>query len=598
MTDSSVTRFFAVFRIEVLLNTRRVAPYVLMILFAGNALLWWGWGPASRLGWATNSEYYIVRNLVAFSFLLGLPIFNAVIMADTVIRDYRLRVDALIFSKPIKTWEYLLGKFCGNFFVLVCCQSVFVLTLVALQATRTAQMAMLPVRIVPYFKHFFLLVVITHFLLAAFYFTVGTLTRNAKIVYGLCVCFYPAYVMYGLVFLRKFPQNWRTVFDLFLLDFPVPGGGFTHTADFLNQLVVRYSPGMMANRALVILAGVACLALVFFRFAIATAAKKADTFSILNLSSEGNKVYFDYPGFQPLPSALVAPVQISLPRITIGQPGLRTTTAKLLAALAVEFRLLGAERSLLVVFPLTVALSIFELIFYRVVPQGSYSAHYAGNTAGTLLLFLVGIIIFYTGEAMHRDREIRVEPVLWATPAPNSVLLMSKFLATFCLTLSLVAIVGVGAIIIQLLRGHTPIEIQPYLFASLIILVPNIVFLTATSVSLNVLLRNKYLTYVISIGTGAALFYLYSVGYNHWLYNPLLYRLWTYSDLTNGTNLSIILVHRIYCAAIAVACIGLAHLAFERKTAKGVANHVWAVVILLSAIVIAVGSGVVITKYV
>lgn len=593
----SLHRFTSVFRNEVILNTRRIAPYVLMILFAGNALLWWAKGPARALGWATNSEYYIVRNLLAFSFLLGLPIFNAVIMGDPVIRDFRLGVDSLIFSKPIKTWEYLLGKFCGSFFVLVCCQSVFVLTLVALQATRTSQMVMLPVRIVPYFKHFFLLVVITHLLLAAFYFTVGTLTRSAKIVYGLCVCFYPVFVTYGLVFLKRLPLSWRTMFDLFMLDSPVSGGGFGQTADFLNQLVVRYSPTMIANRALAILGAVACLAFVYFRFEIVKAAKNVDTFSTLNLASESDKVYFDHASLQTLPSSLVAPAHVALPSINIGQPGLRTNATKLMAALAVEFRLLGAERSLIVLFPLTVALSIFELIFYRVVPEGSYSAHYAANTAATLLLFLVGIIVFYTGEAMHRDREIRVEPVLWGTPVPNSALLLSKFLATLCLTLSLIVVVGFSAIIIQLLRGHTPIEIHPYLFAYSIILIPNIVFLTATSVSLNVLLRNKYLTYVISVGTGAALFYLYSVGYNHWLYNPLLYRLWTYSDLTAGTNQSVILVHRLYCSAIAVACLGIAHLVFQRIATRGLASKARSILITLVAIAIAAGSGLVLSGY-
>ena len=58
--------------------------------------------------------------------------------------------------------------------------------------------------------------------------------------------------------------------------------------------------------------------------------------------------------------------------------------------------------------------------------------------------------------------------------------------------------------------------------------VPSIVFMTSLVVALNVLLRNKYLTYVVAVGTGAGLFYLYSIGYNHWLYNPLLYQLWKY----------------------------------------------------------------------
>ena len=114
------------------------------------------------LGWATNSDFYIVRNLLGFSFLLGLPIFNAVIMGDPVIRDFRLGIDPLIFSKPISRAEYLLGKFFGNFFVLVCCQAAFALTLLVLQAFRTSQMIVLPVRVFPYFKHFLFFVVISH----------------------------------------------------------------------------------------------------------------------------------------------------------------------------------------------------------------------------------------------------------------------------------------------------------------------------------------------------------------------------------------------------------------------------------------------------
>ena len=58
--------------------------------------------------------------------------------------------------------------------------------------------------------------------------------------------------------------------------------------------------------------------------------------------------------------------------------------------------------------------------------------------------------------------------------------------------------------------------------------------MTAAAIALNVLLRDKYLAYAVCIATGAGLFYLYNVGYNHWLYNPALYQLWTYSDLTGA----------------------------------------------------------------
>ena len=85
--------------------------------------------------------------------------------------------------------------------------------------------------------------------------------------------------------------------------------------------------------------------------------------------------------------------------------------------------------------------------------------------------------------------------------------------------------------------------------------------MTALVVTLNVLLRNKYLAYVMAVGTGAGLFYLYNIGYRHWLYNPLLYQLWKYQDLTSGTMLG----YRLYCLALAAACLALAHVFFERR---------------------------------
>ena len=186
-------------------------------------------------------------------------------MADPVIRDFRLGVDPLIFSKPVSRAAYLLGKFFGSFFVLVCCQAAFALTLLLLQVFHTSRMVVLPFRVFPYFKHFFFLVVISYLLFAAVYFTVGTLTRNAKIVYGLAVSYYPLYIAYQLVILKSLPLRWRIVLDPLLMNSPKeqPWG---RDAEWVNQIAVSYTPGMIANRALVILAAAVCLTILYFRF--------------------------------------------------------------------------------------------------------------------------------------------------------------------------------------------------------------------------------------------------------------------------------------------------------------------------------------------
>lgn len=567
------TSFAAVFTNEVLLNTKRIAPYALMILFSANAILWWGWGPAVERGWATNSDFYIQRNFGGFSFVLGLPIFTAIIMGDPIIRDFRLGLDSLIFSKPIGRASYVLGKFFGNFFVLVCCQSVFAITLFLLQWVPFSGMVTLPVRVVPYFKHFFVVVVISHLVFAAIYLTAGTLTRNAKVVYGLAACFYPAFIAFQLVLLSNLPNVFRVFLDPLGFnvlgvfnsgDSPSRPDPWSQSAEFLNQHVAVYSWNAYVNRASMIVISSVCLVVVYWRFTIASGKREPEHFTKLTLAEAPVSIAYSLPSYGPV-DLLVEPApkrdQVTLPKVTSIR-GPRATLAQLLAAIGVEFRLLRAERGFIVLIPLAIFLSFLSVPFSRITPQISYSVTSATNTANMLLLFLACVIVFYTGEIMHRDREVKIEPVVWSTPAPNSVLLLSKWFAMTLLALLLVMVGGLTTIVTQLFRGYTPLDFSAYLIIEGIVVVPGVILLAAVVVALNVLLRNKYLAYVMAIGTGAGLLYLYNIGYNHWLYNPLLYRLWTYHDLTSARMLA----YRLYCLALAAIFLALAHLFYERKS--------------------------------
>ena len=557
------TSFAAVFTNEVLLSTKRVAPYVLIVLFAANKVLWWGWGPAVQRGWATNSDFYITHNFTGFCFVLGLPIFTGIIMGDPVVRDFRLGVDPLIFSKPVGRAAYVLGKFFGNFFVLVVCQSAFAITAFLLQWVPFSGMVVLPVRVVSFVKHFIIIVVISHLMLAAIYFAAGTLTRNAKVVWVIAACFYPVYIAFELLVLKPLPVVFRILLD--------PLGFNTHriqemnpwdqSAEFLNHYVVTYGVSGYINRVSMVVIAAVCLFVVYRRFTIEPL-KETGHFTALVLSTPTERIAYAAPsgGFVDSQTyELTQRDRIPLPHVSSTR-GAAATFSKLLAALSTEFRLLRAERSLMVLVTLVILLSIVNLPPYRMVPEVSYSVMFATNTANTLLVLLVGLIVFYTGEAIHRERELKVEPIVWSTPASNGVLLLSKYLAMVALTLVLVAVVNLIAIVAQLLRGH-PLDLSAYVIVNGMVLVPGILFITAFVVALNVLLRNKYVAYVVAVGTGAGLVYLYNLGYTHWLYNPLLYRIWTYADLTTRT----MLMNRLYCLGLAVACLAVAHLLFERK---------------------------------
>lgn len=570
MRNPARTPFAAIFRNEVLLNSKRIAPYALIIFFSSNAVLWTS--AAVHFGWAINSDFYIARNYGGFAFgILGLPLFAALIMGDPVIRDFRLGVDPLIFSKPVSRTAYLLGKFFGSFFVLVCCQAAFGLTMLLLQVFHTRRMLFLPFRVFPYFKYFFLVVVISYLLFAAVYFTIGTLTRNAKIVYGLAVSYYPLYIAWQVVILKRLPPRWHIPLDPLLFNVG-PARPFERSADYLNDFVVSYTPGMITNRLVVILAAAACLTILCVRFAIAERPGNVEKFSVLNLTAGSQGFYYDPPSIEPTFGALFEKhdfqKKVLLPEVTRANDGLRANLNKLIAALSVEFRLLLSERSPIVIMPLAVFLSTLDVAFWSVTPEPSFSAGYAGHTAKALLLFLLGITIFYTGEAMHRDRDLKIEPLLWSQAGPNYVLLLSKFLATLALTLALILLVGVITITLQIVKHNGPVELAAYLRIYGSILIPNAIFLAAAALALSVLLRDRYVTYAAAIGTCAGLFYLYTQGHNHWLYNPLLFQLWTYPDLIGGANYSQTLLHRIYILTLAAIFLGLAHLCYQRKSMR------------------------------
>jgi len=170
--------------------------------------------------------------------------------------------------------------------------------------------------------------------------------------------------------------------------------------------------------------------------------------------------------------------------------------------------------------------------------------------------------MFYTGEAIHRDGDLRVNGILWSHPIPNYVILLAKFLSTLLIVFGLILLVGLIAVVVQIIKGNTPLELSAYLNVYLLILVPNAIFLCATWLALHVLLPSRYLAYVAATGICISLFYFYSQGHTGLLYNPLLYRVWNYADLTSTT----VLASRLYCLGLAAGCLVLAHLCFARKS--------------------------------
>lgn len=443
------TAVVAIIRAEMLYNAKRVAPYALAVLFSLNAVLWWHSGPAVKYGWATNSDFYIARCLTGFVFLTT-PFFTAMMMGDAVLRDVRLEVDPLLLSAPIRRTEYLLGKFLGNFLTLALCFACFALLLFLLQAVQVEGMILLPWRALPYLQHFFTIVVLTHLLIAAYCFAIGTLTRNVKFVYGAVMAGYVFFGFFGY-FISRYAPGWAAWTALTGSTSKI---GDWPKGEIVNQYVIVYDVDFLVNRLGVVAFAVLLFLLLVWRFSKTSANKQAaaNNSQMFSLTPPTERLSQEtaFAAEIAVPFAQAASRQPkTIPFAVISERGLRARWRQLIASVQVEFRLLRHERSLIVFAPLMVFFASLEL------GATGNSISYAVNSAQALLLLLALSLFFYGGEAIHREQELRAEAVLWSAPQPNWILLLAKFAALLTLAFGLILLVLFVALALQLQRFYS-----------------------------------------------------------------------------------------------------------------------------------------------
>jgi ABC-2 type transport system permease protein len=114
---------------------------------------------------------------------------------------------------------------------------------------------------------------------------------------------------------------------------------------------------------------------------------------------------------------------------------------------------------------------------------------------GSLFGFLVPIITYFAGVVVWRDRDFRFHEILGATPVPNSVLVVSRFVALLAVVLSvLIVVIGVGCVV-QLSYGYTRLQLGVYGMELVLIEALRFGFMIVLAILAHTLSPNKYVGY-------------------------------------------------------------------------------------------------------
>ena len=178
--------------------------------------------------------------------------------------------------------------------------------------------------------------------------------------------------------------------------------------------------------------------------------------------------------------------------------------------------------------------AFFVLLFIGVVNAG-FSAWFAGEWYGasavpvtrwmvkalqdSFQIMPMIIAIYYGGELVWRDRELRLHEIVDATSAPDWTHLVPKILAITLVLAATSAVAVATGMLVQVLKGYTHFELGAYALWFVLPTLIGALQLAVLSVFVQVLVPQKYLGWGVMLLYVVAAVALSSAGFEHNLYN-------------------------------------------------------------------------------
>jgi len=140
----------------------------------------------------------------------------------------------------------------------------------------------------------------------------------------------------------------------------------------------------------------------------------------------------------------------------------------------------------------------------------------------TYVILVFVLIVFISGEVLHRERSVKYDQIYGALPLPNWVIYGSKFLAMTMLCFLLVHMILISGMINQISKGYYNFEFGKYFTDMYLITFPEYLLFVMLAFFVHALVQKKFLGHVITIAVWLLIFgisSLASVDYNLLFYS-------------------------------------------------------------------------------
>ena len=479
---------------------------------------------------------YAVGVLISLLVYFGMLVIAAV-MGNAGYRDFQRDTYSFFFSCPIRKSDYFFGRFLGAFMVLfIVFMSIGIGAVVGSLMPFVMPEKFAPLRLIVYIQPYLIHVLPNLFFSGAVFFALAITQRKRIPVFVACVTILVGYLMSANLLMNLEAKAFASVIDPFGANTARYITEYWSVAE-KNTLLMPFRGVLVWNRVLWSAIGVAMLVFGYLKF------KPIFVISERKRKSEVSNA--QEPEVSTSHRALPAVTRKFAPSGYVRQ---------LLGQVRIEF--FAVVKNLYFIMIVVLAIGFIMVVGFENIGQVYGATTYPVTyevleiTAGTFSLFMLVIIVLFSGELVWRERDKNVAQIYDSLPVPDWLSFLSKLGALVLVVALLLFVVMLCGIFIQAVLGYYNFEIGQYVKELYGLRFIELVWYCILALFVQVLVNNKYLGHFIMVAFYIIIISAYGFGLQHSLYLFAEGPGYTYSDMNGyGHYSSSILWFRIYWTA-------------------------------------------------
>ncbi|BDD12045.1 membrane protein (plasmid) [Fulvitalea axinellae] len=428
---------------------------------------------------------HIVTTYTAIMGIFGLLV-AAAFFNNAALRDFNNQFHEIIFSTRLRKSDYFFGRFFGALILATIPMlgvfiGVWVGSWLAPLAGWMDPERMGPTNISAFINNYFLFVLPNTFIGGAIIFGLASKFRSTMISFVGAILLIVGYSVANSLMSDVDNETIAGLTDIFgISTYSITSKYFTPAEK--NTLAPAFEGLLLWNRLLVMALGAVILGLSYSLFSFKEKQKKAKK--------------------KKKKETVVSKMEAILakPRVTVSLSGASWT--QFVSFFKINF---------LSIFKSTVfqILIVFALIMLIADLWGGYEYYglqtfpitymVIGSINSSVLLFLMITMVFFSGELVWRDRGVKINEVIDATPHTSFVSLIAKSVSLICVMICFYMVMSAFGVLYQLGNGFTNINFEQYFVNIFVDKLPTFTVWSFVLILIQVMLPNKYVGYFLSV---------------------------------------------------------------------------------------------------